>query len=108
MASEIVGDGKSFTLETYVRGHHVYHTLWTPIIGEILPIKRELKNVYDRFAVAVLKDGEVVGHEPRTLRYDGNMVFIELTGERVNRGILLGVEVPCVYKFLAANLVLLN
>lgn len=107
MASEIVGGGDSFTLESYIRGHHVYHTIWTPIIGEVLPVKRELTNDYDRFAVAVLKDGEVVGHVPRTLskttsffpRHDGNVVFCEVTGERVNRGVQLGVEVPCVYKF---------
>lgn len=67
MASEIIGDGDSFTLESYIHGHHVYHTIWTQIIGEVLPVKRELTNDYDRFAVVVLKDGEIVGHVPRTL-----------------------------------------
>ena len=107
MASEIVGGCDSFTLESYIRGHHVYHTIWTPIVGEVLPTKRELTNDYDRYAVAVLKDGEVVGHVPRALtkttsfflRYDGNVVFCEVSGERVNRGVQLGVEVPCIYKF---------
>ena len=107
MASEIVGGSDSFTSESYIRGHHVYHTTWTPIVGEVLPVKRELTNAYDRFAVAVLKDGEVVGHIPRALakttsfflRYDGNVVFCEVSGERVNRGVQLGVEVPCIYKF---------
>ena len=58
MASEIVGlgGGDSFTLESYIHGHHVYHTIWTPIIGEVLPVKRELTNDYDRFAVAVLSE----------------------------------------------------
>ena len=32
---------------------------------------------YDRFAVAIVNDGEV----SRTLRYDGNFVFCEVTGE---------------------------
>ena len=106
MASEIV-DGGFFQLDSFVRGHHVYHTSWTPHFGEVLPVKRELANEYDRFAVAVLKDGEVVGHAPRALskgiffflRYDGNIPFCEITGERLNRGVQLGVEVPCVYKF---------
>ena len=103
MASEIIGDGDSFmiTLESYIRGHHVYHTVWTPIINKSYPSR---ESYYDRFAVAVLKGGEVVGHVPRTLsktnsfflRYDDNMVFCEVTGEQVNQ---LGVEVPCVYKF---------
>ena len=67
MASEIVRDSVAFTLESYARGHHVYHTVWTPVIGEVLPVKREETNLYDRFGVAVLKDGEVVGHVPRIL-----------------------------------------
>ena len=33
MASEIVQDGESFQLESFVRGHHVYHTSWTPSFG---------------------------------------------------------------------------
>ena len=106
MASEIV-DGGSFQLESFVRGHHVYRTSWTPNFGEVLPVKRKLTNAYNRFAVAVLKDGEVVGHVPQTLskviffflRYDGNVAFCEVTGERFNCGVQLGVEVPCVYKF---------
>ena len=32
---------------------------------------------YDRFAVAIVNDGEV----SQTLRYDGNFVFREVTGE---------------------------
>ena len=87
MASGIVGDSAAFALESYVRGHHVYHTVWTPVIGDVLPVKREETNLYDRFAVAVLKDGEVVGHVPRVLskttsfflRYEGNVVFCEIT-----------------------------
>ena len=69
MASEIVGGGDSFTIESYIRGHHVYHTIWTPIIGEVLPVKRANKiNDYDCFAVAVLKDGEGgCGNVPRML-----------------------------------------
>ena len=63
-----VGGSDLFTLESYIRGHHVYHTTWTSIVGEVLPVKRELTNDYDCFAVAVLKDGEVVGHVTRALR----------------------------------------
>lgn len=85
----------------------MYRTSWTPSVGEILPVKREPTNECDPFAVAVLKDGVVVGHLPRTmskvtsffLGYDGNAVFCEVTGERVNRGVQLGLEVPCTYKF---------
>lgn len=86
MASEITGAGGVFQMESFVRGHHVYQASWTPSVGEVLPVRRELANEHDRFAVAVLKDGEVVGHIPRTLskltsfflRYDGNVVFCEV------------------------------
>ena len=117
MASEIV-DGGSVQLESFVRGHHVYQILvsWTPNFGEVLLVKIELTNEYDRFAVAVLKDGEVVGHVPQalskaiffSLRYDGNVAFCEVTGERLNRGVQLGVEVPCAYKCCAVRLVQIN
>ena len=32
-------------------------------------------------------------------QYNGNVVFCEVTGRRVNHGVELGMEVPCVYKF---------
>ena len=44
-----------------------YYMNTNHIIGKVLPIKRKLTNDYDHFAVAVLKDGEVVGHAPRML-----------------------------------------
>ena len=70
-------------------------------------MKREILNEHDPFAVAIWKDGEVVGHVPNSLskvtsfflNYDGNVAFCEITGRRVNRGVGLGMEVPCVYKF---------
>ena len=51
--------------------------------------------------------GEGVGHVPRVmskitsffLGYDGNIEFCEATGESLNRGVRLGLEVPFVYKF---------
>ena len=109
--SEIAGDGSAFQVVSFVRGHHVYHWTWMPVVGEMLPVKRELTNEHDRFTVAVLKDGDVVGHVPRSLskttsfflRHDGNVVFCEVTGERLNRGVQLGVEVPCVYRFYVAR-----
>ena len=30
------GDEESYVLESVVRGHHVYMTDWTPVIGEML------------------------------------------------------------------------
>ena len=48
-----------------MRRHHVYKSVWTPFVGEILNTKREPGNSYDRHAVAVVRDSCVVGHLPR-------------------------------------------
>ena len=50
-----------------VRGHHVYKDFWVPIEGEVLQCSRETSNWHDPFAVAILKDGTVVGHVPRKI-----------------------------------------
>ena len=34
-------------VESYIRGHHVYSTIWTPVLGELLTCKRELDNTED-------------------------------------------------------------
>ena len=107
MASQIVGASASFQLESFVRGHHVYFRNWTPTVGELMLVKREIVNEYDPFAVAIWKNGVVVGHVPKLLsrviafflNYYGNVAFCEVTERRVNRGAGLGIEVPCVYKF---------
>ena len=48
--------------ESVVRGHHVYKAVWTPLIGEELPIFPEPGNVHDKRAVSV-----IVGHVPREI-----------------------------------------
>ena len=48
-------------------GHHVYKTHWSPKINKELCCAVEEENSFDRHAVAVLKDGGVVGHVPREL-----------------------------------------
>ena len=107
MASQIVETSAFFQLDSFVRGHHVYFRSWAPTVGEFLPVKCKILNEYDPFAVAIWKDGEVVGHVPRSLNkvtsfflnYDGNVAFREVTGRRVNRRVGFGMEVPCVYRF---------
>lgn len=92
---------------SYTRGHHVYCEVWTPAIGEILSLKKEADNSHYQFSVAVVKNDTVVGHVPRPasrlifhfLSRDGHRGFCEVTGNRLNRGVYLGVEVPCVYRF---------
>ena len=51
-----------FEIESVVRGHHIYKISWTPVIGEELMLEAEDCNEHDKHAVAVMKDGHVVGH----------------------------------------------
>ena len=108
MASQ-TGTDMSFSVaevQSYIRGYHAYKDVWTPSIGDVLLLKREPDNSKDR-AVAVIKDGEVVGHVPHNiastvsqfLRRDSNEAFVEVTGERVNRRAGYGLEIPCIYRF---------
>ena len=55
---------ESCTLESAVRGHHVYKTTWSPAIGQMLQVGAEDSNAYDRYAVATcLRDTvvEIIG-----------------------------------------------
>ena len=56
-----------FCLDSIVRGQHVYKTVWTPFLGEILTAISEPENNHDRHAVCVEKGKEIVGHVPRKL-----------------------------------------
>ena len=81
-------DREHFYLESTVRGHHVYKSIWTPFIGQVLQTSTE-ENGHDRFAIAVKKDDIAVGHVPREhskvewyfLRHGGE-ISCEITGRR--------------------------
>ena len=55
------------SVESVIRGHHVFKSIWTPFIGEILPLKVEDGNVHDTHTVAVSKNDNTVGYAPRQL-----------------------------------------
>ena len=90
----------------FVRGHHEYKIVWTPTVGETLRLAIESTNSHDAHAVAVVKDRTVVGHVPKNisktvsffLKKDGSSGFCEVTGSRLNRGVGLGLEIPCLYR----------
>ena len=55
----------TYNFDSYIRGYHAYKDRWIqPWIGEVLPLERDPTNPQDRFAVAVKKCGETVGHMP--------------------------------------------
>ena len=92
-------DFEEFSHNSVVRGHHIYKSIWTPYIGEVLPAAVEDGNEEDQYAVAVCKGGIVVGHTPRELSRilyfflrHGGSIECRITGHR-KCGV--GLEVPC-------------
>ena len=57
----------STEISSVVKGHHVYKSIWTPVIEQELNTKAEDSNEHDRHAVAVMLDDRVVGHLPRSI-----------------------------------------
>ena len=54
-----------FEMNGCICGFHVYQDTWMPVISEQLVCRREDSNPRDRYAMAVLKGEEIVGHVPR-------------------------------------------
>ena len=50
-----------------VRGYHVYCDVWNATKGDRLSCQRERSNLHDRFAVAVVQNGIIVGHIPQNI-----------------------------------------
>ena len=114
MASQPVGgreDITSLEVQSYIRGYHAYQDIWDPRIGEVLPLQREPGNPEDKFAVAVIRRGNIVGHLPFNLapvvsaflRKDVNKGLVEVKGAKVNRGAGYGLEIPCTYRFYGSK-----
>ena len=97
----------SFSYASFIRGYHDYKEIWTPDIGEVLEVEAEPSNPHDSMATAVKRNGGVVGHVPRSLaRFthffllkEDSQIMCEVTGRPLNRGVGLGLEVPCLYCF---------
>ena len=97
-----------WTFSSVVRGYHIYKDTWDAVIGEHLPCRRETSNRHDPFAVAIVKENNVVGHVPRKmsatcslfLRKSG-LMSCRITGSRQYSQDLPqgGLELPCVYIF---------
>ena len=91
-----------FTVDSVIRGHHIYKDVWTPYVGEELSLEQEHGNSHDFYATTVKKDGLIAGRVPRelsklfwTFLSNGGQISCEVTGRR-KRG--RGLEVPCTYK----------
>ena len=96
------------SIESCVRGFHIYQNVWTPVVGEVLGCRRETTNTEDRYAVAVYKSEEVVGHVPRKIsclcaafiRRGGAICCTVEGGRRYSSDLLQGgMEIPCKLTF---------
>ena len=99
----------TFSVESVIRGHHIYKDIWTPNIGEELICQRELGNLRDPFAVSLLKGTTIVSHVPCKISAICAM-FLQ-TGGTINCTVIRnrqylrdlvqgGLEVPCELKFI--------
>lgn len=96
--------------QSCIRGFHIYQDVWLPVIGEELHCHRETANMVDRYAVAVTKNDQIVGHLPKKIsklaslfiRRGGNIVC-KVTGRRRRSLDLIqgGLEVPCQLYFVS-------
>ena len=91
-----------------VRGYHIYKDIWDALIGEELSCEREGANYADPFAVAIIKDDNIVGHVPRKISTvcslflrRGGSILCRVTGSRrFSRDLPQGgVEIPCMLVF---------
>ena len=52
----------TYTVETIVRGYHVYRAVWEAAVGQVLPCQQERSNTHGPYAVVVVDRGVIVVH----------------------------------------------
>lgn len=79
---EAVGEFTTyFSVETMIRGYHIYKDVWKSSVGEQLLCEIEENNRQDSHTVAVVRTGPVVGHVPRKLSLISTL-FMCQSGQR--------------------------
>lgn len=80
---------QGYALESVIRGHYVYKSIWHPILGEQLTLEREDGNGHDRHTIGVMKGGAIIGHVPQEHSHaywyfisHGGTIWCEMTGRR--------------------------
>jgi len=48
--------------ESVICGHHIYKSIWSLEIGEVLPCKHKRNNNKDPYVINELNDDTIVGH----------------------------------------------
>ncbi len=93
----------AFQFSSWITGYYNYRHRWTPYIDEVLNCEHEEDNNYDEYAIAVMKDGMIVGHVPKTiskqfynLLKSGGFVKTKVIGNPANTK-KLRIRIPCMY-----------
>ena len=80
---------ETFSIVSVVRGHHIYKSVQTPLLGERLSVRPETGNNHDKYAVSVVKRDGIVGNFHcellRTVQHfilHGGHMTCEVTGKR--------------------------
>ena len=99
----------AFSMDSVVRGYHIYKEIWTPYCGENLSCVAEPSNIHDPYAVAMKRssDNATVGHIPRRMSsvcfffLKKGTITCEITGSRQHSHDLPqgGLELPCSLTF---------
>ena len=108
----MAASAESSTLERNccVCGYHIYHSIWDVTVGEELLCERKLTNLHDRYAIAVIKDENVIGHLPQKIScvcslflQRGGSIICRVIGTRRYSADLPqgGLEIPCTSLFEA-------
>ena len=63
----VAGDTSTYEINSIIQGHHVYKTIWTPVLSETLEVGLENNNEHDNYAVAIFRRGSIVGHLPQEI-----------------------------------------
>ena len=99
-----------FTINSCVRGYHIYQSVWTPLIGELLICQTEFGNPSDPYTVAVMYNNTsiVIGHVLRHistvchffLRRNGNIICQVTEKRSYSLDLVQGrLEIPCTLTF---------
>ena len=95
-------------VDSCVCGYHVYESIWVAVLGERIVCIREPLNSRDRYAVALKKDGVVIGHLPQKIsrvcssfiRRGGTIKCIVTGTRRYSTDLPQGgLEIPCLLLF---------
>ena len=106
---------RSYEIDSFIMGYHVYKADWTPFVGEKPTGVMESTNLMHKYVVAVKRSDEsIVGHLPlgksgkfaKTIFYflkanEKHACVINVLGKAINAGDGLGMKVPCRLLFFA-------